>query len=516
EVLGRDRVGVRDDFFELGGHSLQAVQLVSRLTAALGRPVSVGTIFRATTVAEMAEVLDREATVATGPSHATPEANGASAVFAGRSTPPAMGTEAFPHITIEERPLLPLFAIGALAPVDSVALSYLPSSLLRLTGLDLKAVIRDWCGDLPMVLGVQETHLGRIGSVLLPRFDDQLYLDRRDLLAVMGDAVRLSRQLGARTVSLTGLLPSATGYGRDLAEALAGQDLPRITTGHATTTSAVVLAIRRALEDGGRSPAGERVGFVGLGSVGIATLRLMLSCLPHPAELNLCDIYQKRDELRALGEEVVDELGYHGEVHLLESRRAVPEEIYRASLIVGATNVPDLLDVERLAPGTILVDDSAPHVFRPDAALRRFRERGDILATEGGVLSAPEPLTHLVHVPAGLEPWMRAEVMSHLARSRPRLITGCVLSGLLSARFEHLPPTLGLIDRATALEHYRALDELGFQAAELHLDDDPLDKPIIRDFRARFGGEARSRRSTTDAPPNHSFDNLEISNNDNI
>ena len=368
-------------------------------------------------------------------------------------------------------------------------------------------MIRGWCGDLPMVLGVRETPLGRIGSVLLPRFDDQLYLDRRDLLAVMGDAVRLSRHLGARTVSLTGLLPSATGYGRDLAESLADQDLPRITTGHATTTSAVVLAIRRALEDSGRSLAGERVGFVGLGSVGIATLRLMLSCLPHPAELSLCDVYQKRHELQALGREVVDELGYRGEVHLLESPREVPEELYRASLIVGATNVPDLLDVERLAPGTILVDDSAPHAFRPDAALRRFHERGDILVTEGGVLSAPEPLAHLVHVPAGLEPWMRAEVASHLARSRPRLITGCVLSGLLSARFEHLPPTLGLIDRATALEHYRALDELGFQAAELHLDDDPLDKLIVRAFRARFGGEARSGRSTTGTPPeNHSLE----------
>ena len=87
------------------------------------------------------------------------------------------------------------------------------------------------------------------------------------------------------------------------------------------------------------------------------------------------------------------------------------------------------------------------------------------------MLSAPEPLPHLVHVPAGLEPWMRAGLASHLARSRPRLITGCVLSGLLSARFDHLPPTLGLIDRATALKHYEALDALGFEAAGLHLDD---------------------------------------------
>ena len=104
EVLGRDRVGVLDDFFDLGGHSLQAVQLVSRLAAALGRPVSVGTIFRATTVAEIAEVLDRKAPDPIGPSHATSEANGTAAVLAGLSTPPGAWTEASPYVTVEERP----------------------------------------------------------------------------------------------------------------------------------------------------------------------------------------------------------------------------------------------------------------------------------------------------------------------------------------------------------------------------------------------------------------------------
>ncbi len=176
-------------------------------------------------------------------------------------------------------------------------------------------------------------------------------------------------------MSLTGLLPSATDYGRDLA--LAGHDLPRVTTGHATTTSAVVLAVRRALEEGGRDLAGEHVGFIGLGSVGLATLRLLLSCLPHPARLSLCDVYSKWESLESLRRELIGELGYRGEVRLLASRREVPAELYDASLIVGATNVADILDIDRVAPGTIVVDDSAPHVFDSEAALRRFDERGE-------------------------------------------------------------------------------------------------------------------------------------------
>ncbi len=323
-------------------------------------------------------------------------------------------------------------------------------------------VINDWCRGRPLITDVRETPLGRIGSVLIPRFDDQLYQDRRDLLAVLGDAVRLAHEIGATTVSLTGLLPSATGYGRYLAEELAGRDLPLITTGHATTTSAVVLSVRRALEKAGRNLADEHVGFIGLGSVGLATLRLLLSCLPHPARLSLCDVYSKLESLESLQRELIDELGYRGEVRLLASRHEVPPELYDASVIVGATNVAEILDIDRVAPGSIVVDDSAPHAFDSDQALRRFHDRGDILVTEGGVLMAPEALPLSVYVPDELESWLRAGLVSLIARTNPWNITGCVLSGLLSARFPELAPTIGLIDRQTALDHYTTLDALGF------------------------------------------------------
>jgi acyl carrier protein len=487
EVLEFERVGVNDNFFDLGGHSLQSVQLVSRLTAALNRQVSVKMVFQAPTVAAMADLLERGAAAAAGGSGDRSHRDGDTPAELARrllESGPAVLPE---HVTIERRPFLSLFAAGELAPVESVAVGYLPSAFLRFAGLDRATVIHDWCGNRPLITEVLETPLGRIGSVIIPRFDDRIYQDRRDLLAVLGDAVRLAHEIGAATVSLTGLLPSASAYGRDLAEALAGHDLPRITTGHATTTSAVVLAVRRALEEGGRALAGEHVGFIGLGSVGAATLRLLLSCLPHPARLSLCDVYSKQESLGALRRELSDELGYRGEVRLLASRHEVPAELYEASLIVGATNVAEILDIGRVAPGTIMVDDSAPHAFPSEEALRRFRERGDILVTEGGVLSAPEPLPLQVHVPDGLEPWLEAALVSLLARSNPRYITGCVLSGLLSARFTHLAPTIGLIDRQTALAHYEKLDALGFEAAGLQLDDSPLDGRIIRDFRARHG-----------------------------
>ncbi len=481
EVMELERVGIHDNFFDLGGHSLQSVQLVSRLGAALGRPVAVQTVFRAPTIAAMAEVLERES------AEAGPDSEGEVAALAQwliESEPPKLPE----HVSIEGRRLLSLFAAGELAPVNAVAVGYFPSVLLHSLGLDRSTIIHDWCEDRPVISDVRQTPWGRIASILIPRFEDQLYLDRSDLLAVLADAVRMAHAIGASTVSLTGLLPSASNYGLDLAERLAGRGLPGITTGHATTTSAVVLAIRRALEEAGRDLAGEHVGFLGLGSVGAATLRLLLSCMPHPARLTLCDVYAKQDSLSSLHRELIEELGYRGEVRKLASGREVPDGFYDASLIVGATNVADILDIDRARPGTIVVDNSAPHAFRSEDAFRRLSERGDILVNEGGMLLAPEPLPVTAYVPAEIEPWLQAGLTQIVAGYDPRLITGCVLSGLLSARFPGLAPTVGMVDRRTALDHYEALDAIGFRAPELQLNGLALDPAAIAGFRAHHGG----------------------------
>ena len=161
----------------------------------------------------------------------------------------------------------------------------------------------------------------------------------------------------------------------------------------------------------------------------------MLSCLPHPAALSLCDVYSKHEDLEALRREVTGALGYRGEVRLLASRHEVPAELYEASLIVGATNVAEILDIDLVAPGTIVVEYSAPHLFRADRALRRFLERRDILVTEGGVLAAPEPLPlrgprrPRGSIPGSRPAWSRSWRGASRGRSRAACCRACSRPG---------------------------------------------------------------------------------------
>jgi amino acid adenylation domain-containing protein len=484
EILGLEQVSIHDNFFDLGGHSLQAAQLVSRASKALDRNIPVKTLFLNPTIAAFAEAAEN--TLVQAPAVVRRKDGSALAVSFEESQPVTLA----PQVTLERRPLLPLFESGELARVEAAAIGYLPTALLQYTGLRPDEIIDGWCAGRPVVSGLYETPLGRIALMLIPRFDSQLYQEPDALLGLLSHALRTAGKLGARTVSLTGLLPSATRYGLALQEAVPDADAHRITTGHATTTAAIVLSVQRILRETGRCLPQERVGFVGLGSVGVATLRALLGCMPHPKEIRLCDVYSKRGALLELRRELTEELDYQGPVHVLESRGTVPPDLYASSLLIGATNVPDLLDVDRLEPGALLVDDSSPHCFRLDRAIGRLRAQQDILFTEGGMLRAPQPLRQTICVPAGLEQVVQAIPTEVFANHDPHHITGCVLSGLLSAQRADLPATVGFPSSRACLAHYEVLTQLGFQAASLHCESFAPEERTVQNFRRRFGCEA--------------------------
>jgi hypothetical protein len=160
-------------------------------------------------------------------------------------------------------------------------------------------------------------------------------------------------------------------------------------------------------------------------------------------------------------------------------------------VIIGATNVENVLDVARLAPGTLVVDDSSPHCLNGPAAFARFAQSRDILFTEGGFIRSGAPMPRIVHVPASVTPVMQVEIPQlFFSLLRAEDITGCILSALLSARRADLPPTIGLIAPADARTHWKALNELGFTAARLNYEGIYLEPQGVGAFRERIGATA--------------------------
>jgi hypothetical protein len=383
-----------------------------------------------------------------------------------------------PWITVQRRPLLDLIAAGELPRADAVSITCVTQRRLA-DGRPVREVLGRGRGDLPLVSRMMHTPLGRIATVLLPRTYGEIYLPETKTGALAAQAMQVAATIGARVVSLTGLIPSATDYGRSIPHR---PGLPEVTTGHATTTSAVVLSIKQVLDRAGRNLADEHVCFVGVGSVGRATLGLMLRALPHPRRLSLCDLFSRRDDFAALMRELREQFGFAGTLDFIPSHRQVGAEAYAATLIVGATNAPNVLDVAQLRPGTLIVDDSDPHCFDAEAAKRRLAEAGDVMFSEGGFLRLTEVIGQDLFAPEEA-----AELVAFRAREEAaRNITGCNLSSLLSLRFG-LPRTIGPVAIEDARLHLAGLVRLGIAAAHLHISDLHLREEQIEAFRQRHG-----------------------------
>jgi hypothetical protein len=354
---------------------------------------------------------------------------------------------------------------GYLPPVDAAAVACLPDLPDAVRAALEQTVFKH---DKPIALARHETPAGSIALIVLPIRARDVYAQRPRLRALAQRALEEAARVGAEVVSLTGLIPSATQLGLDLQSTDAR--LPAVTTGHATTVSAVVMMLAGGLRSANIDLTRETLACVGVGSIGSAALQLALRVLPRPKRILLCDVFQAKPRLDALAESIEREFGVRVDFTIAD-RDAVSDTVYGARVIVGATNVPNVLDPRRLRPNSILIDDSAPHCFDAELARARWEASGDILVSEGGLIRSPERLQHRLFLPVAIRD-RAASLLTGTLRQQafaPDQIMGCVLSSALSARLS-LPRTLGPVDPAHALVHYEALHKLGFAAPHPQCD----------------------------------------------
>lgn len=155
--------------------------------------------------------------------------------------------------------------------------------------------------------------------------------------------------------------------------------------------------------------------------------------------------------------------------------------MYGARLIVAAVSGGGtLLDVDRLEPGTTVVDDSFPHCFDTGRATARMDRAGDVLVVGGGLLSIGAVERRVADgLPA-------AAVAGYLAQpSIPGTIASCRLESLLHASGADVPLVRGPVGAATGLAYWAAAEAGGTDAAPLHLLTRTIDAEVARRIRRR-------------------------------
>jgi NADPH:quinone reductase-like Zn-dependent oxidoreductase/acyl carrier protein len=475
-VLRADATTIEEDvsLAALGLDSLMAFELKMKIERELGLVVPAGSLSSGTRLGQLADLLVAQF----GFEHQQPIS--AEPQMAARPAAPASGDEFYR--------IVPKTKAGPLSSLrlDAAALAYLPDKLETVGGLN-NSQIRDLFGREPFVSNYFDTPLGRIGIITLPVRSPALFQDPA-IPDVISSAIDLAAQRGATCVSLTGLIPSATNYGWAVMDRRQGRE-PVLTTGHATTTAAVVTNLEHMLRLAGRALNDERFAILGLGSIGQSCARLMLEVLPHPNELVLCDLFANEEILGEFARVVQDEHGYRGTVRVVQSTGGVPDEVYAASTILAAVSVSEIIDPERLQPGTIVVDDSYPPAFHLDRMVRRATKSADVLFSNAGMLRLPRPVYETFVLPAGgetvLERFGVAAFRDEMARD-PNELTACVLSSVLTNRYAGFDPTLGMARTEDLVRHYLGLESLGLRAARLQCENYFVPDSIVCRFAGRY------------------------------
>lgn len=465
DVLACDEISIDDDFFQLGGNSLSAAQLINTIAARIGVRLPTSFLFSAKTIQSFATAIELQK-------------DNLDDIKLNSCRAKQCEQSSLVRIIDEPVDIKPGFADKV--NLDAAAIAYFPEWLLEQNpNGEVDEYIQSLRGK-PVLHRQWNTPWGQVGLILLPIWGSQLYSDKSKTQQLLLEGLRKAKALGATSVSLTGVIPSATNYGIDIQQLADEHNLPSVTTGHGTTTSAVVLTIEEALSQAGRGLKNETVGFLGLGSIGLTSLELMLSILEHPKKIILCDLYSRREHLKEIKALLVNKHGYQGGIEIIESDGEVPESFYAASLIVGATNVPDVLSIDLLQSGTIIVDDSAPHCFNASLALQRMQREKDILVTEGGMLRSQEVLPQFIYMPPVFD---GSNVLNFYIEDE---LMGCTLSSLLSTQTA-FPSTLGTVKVDDARQHYQGLVDNGLKASRLHCGAYILNRELLRNFKKKFG-----------------------------
>lgn len=376
---------------------------------------------------------------------------------------------------------------SASGELDAAIITYLPSAAhLEKTGAQVPPPefwktwkMRLFPDRAPQLLQRIDTNLGSTGLVFLPHDAEEIFaMTPENLVAEILRAIRVAVDRGANLVSLGGILPARTNYGYAAVTALNGLDEAmtevQLTTGHAATIVAMVKTIQKALDLVSADIDRMNVALIGFGSVGQGTLSLLTNIIGMPASISIIDLAAQMPYLEK--PVAAFRSRYSGEVSVYAGNgQTIPDVVYEADLILGASISGHKLDAEKLRPGTLVIDDSFSPILNPTAAIERMRTQRDIIFADGGNLLLAEQ-QHQLMTAAALPELLLTLVLGRDGQGLP----GAWVEPLLLRNSPDLPPVLGLVENSLAIQFWDQTGLLDVEPPALHWDDFEIPERVIQ------------------------------------
>jgi len=457
-VLGvqPDQIPVDQPLGDVGLDSLMAFELSALLEAKLNSRLPLSALQGNRTVNALADQLDRILSLAAGHSSQQPSTSDG---HNGRAEP--QGAD------IRLCYLAPTLRVARDTRFDAAALTYIPEQFITKGGLG-PAELQAALGRQPFLSGIVEAPIGRVGTFMLPLRAPELFAKPEQTRDLILHAMELASEQGSQIMTLTGLLPAATGYGEALKVHNGQHSIQQVTTGHALTTATIIANLADLLQRCGRRLEQERLAVVGLGSVGRSVLELLFRTLPHPSGLVLCDLYVKEDDIKALCQKLRDQFKFDRDIEIVAGDAGLPRAVRETRLIISAVDRADVIDPSQLAPGTILLDDSYPPTFDPALAWKRMNEIQDVIIASGGFARLPGPVRETFYIPNSARPFLSAygeDNFISVFQREPCDYTACIFAGPLALKDSALRPETGIPTTAALEAFYRAFERYDMASA---------------------------------------------------
>ncbi len=302
-----------------------------------------------------------------------------------------------------------------------------------------------------------------IGLLFLPRLAADLMDPRRRAEVrrmVAQECMALARTNGAKVMCLGGLTASLMKYGRLLDDAPEAEGVT-VTSGHAVTAVCCVRTFLAGLQRAELEPEAEQLTIVGAGSVGAAFLELLLAKGRAPRRILLTDLPGQRQRLEAIITRLTPNLPKGVVLEAApttEAGRLPPgHPAYDSRMLFSATSAADVIDIQQVLPGTVLVDDSQPHCWSRELGWERVQRRGDIFPCEAGLVDC-SALSYHSYFPFDYVEQLSAGTQHAWC---------CLTEGLLLARDPSLRPTRGEPDLASVLSFDQSFEQAGLRPAPL-------------------------------------------------